>query len=219
MTSRSITQRLLASGEFSRPERLISNIMSPVLLAVPLFALMLWAQASETGQTAGALRAWGWAVLFYSLLPMLILLGFLRRGKISSLHIPRRENRHWPFAAGIFSYLGGYMMMAWELGPVGLSQAAAFALLLSGLATAGINLYWKISIHTTAVTLSGIFLCAAAGSYYAVHLLFCLCISIMAVFLVGWARIQLRAHTPAQVAGGILLGLLSGLGVLVAYPW
>lgn len=219
MPARSITQRLFSSEEIIRPERLISNMMSPVLLAIPLFGLMLWLQHPTPGYSGDALRAWGYAFTFYSLLPMLILLGFLRYGKISSLHIPRRENRHGPFLFGIFSYLGGYMMMAFELGAAGLAQAAAFSLLLSSLMTAGINLYWKISIHATAVTLSGVFFCVAIGRYEALHLPFAACLSITAVLLVGWARIRLRAHTPVQVVGGVLLGLFTSFGVLAVYPW
>jgi membrane-associated phospholipid phosphatase len=214
-----MSQRLFFSEEVSCPERLISNMMSPVLLAMPLFGLMLWLQQPMPDYAAGPLVVWGYAFTFYSLLPMLILVGFLRYGKISSLHIPRRQNRHWPFLLGICSYLGGYTMMVYELGFAGLSQAAAFALMLSGLLTAGINLYWKISIHATAVTLSGVFACAAVGRYAALHLPFTVCLSLAAILLVSWARVKLQAHTAGQVGGGILLALLTGGLVLRFYPW
>lgn len=219
MPVRSMSQRLFLSEEMSRPERLISNMMSPVLLAMPLFGLMLWLQQPLPDYAAGPLVVWGYAFTFYSLLPLLILFGFLRYGKISSLHIPRRENRHAPFLLGIFSYLGGYLMMVHELGFAGLSQAAAFALMLSGLLTAGINLYWKISIHATAVTLSGIFACAAVGRFAALHLPFTICLSLAAILLVSWARVKLQAHTAGQVGGGIILALLTGGLVLNLYPW
>lgn len=212
----SIAQRLRSSEELSRPERLVSNMMSPVLLAMPMFGLLLWIEAVPADT---ALRLWGWGFLFYSLLPMLILLVFLRSGKISSLHIPRRKERHQPFLWGLLSYAAGYLVMVWEVGWAGLVVAAALALLISASVTAVITIYWKISIHATAATLAALFLCTATWYYDAPYLLLTAGLSFSAVLLVSWARIRLRAHTPAQVAGGILSGLLVAAGVLHLYPW
>ena len=64
----------------------------------------------------------------------------------------------------------------------------------------GINLRWKISVHTAFVTASItvlIILYGAIGAATAVLLP-----------LLGWSRIELEHHSPAQVAAGALLPTL-----------
>jgi membrane-associated phospholipid phosphatase len=82
------------------------------------------------------------------------------------------------------------------------------------LVAAIISIKWKISLHMTAQGALAGMLLAIAFRHNANLLLF-----ISMVFfgggLVGWARLYLRAHTPAQVYIGYCTGL--ALAFLVLY--
>ena len=78
--------------------------------------------------------------------------------------------------------------------------AAFVAGLVSVVVFMGINLLWKISVHTA----------FAAGTVTMVILLYGALGAIAAVLLpiIGWSRIELEHHSPAQVAAGALLSAL-----------
>jgi len=59
---------------------------------------------------------------------------------------------------------------------------------------------WKISLHTAFVTASVTVLIILYGSIAAV--------TVLLVPLVAWSRIELKHHSPAQVAAGALLATL-----------
>jgi len=64
----------------------------------------------------------------------------------------------------------------------------------------GINLLWKISVHTAFIAASVVVLVILYGWIAAV--------TIVLVLLISWARIELGHHSLAQVAGGTLLAAL-----------
>ena len=61
----------------------------------------------------------------------------------------------------------------------------------------GINLLWKISVHTAFVAASVTVLIILYGPLGAA--------TAVLLPLIGWARIELEHHSPAQVATGALL--------------
>jgi membrane-associated phospholipid phosphatase len=76
-----------------------------------------------------------------------------------------------------------------------------------------INVYWKISLHTAFVSAAATILTLAYGAAAAWVFAF--------LPLVGWARLELKLHTPAQVAAGaflaaaIVTGTMWGFGLVV----
>ncbi len=70
-----------------------------------------------------------------------------------------------------------------------------------------INLTWKISIHTAALTTAGaIFLFFSQVIALSVSNIFSLIILLLLLPLMIWARLQLRVHTVAELFGGALSG-------------
>jgi membrane-associated phospholipid phosphatase len=68
-----------------------------------------------------------------------------------------------------------------------------------------INLYWKISLHTAFVSAAATILTLLYGAVGAW--------TFVLLAPVAWARLELKAHTPAQVAAGALLaaGIIAGV--------
>ncbi len=191
----------------------ISFILNPLILAPLMFQLIISAENPVEG--SGLML---WIVVFYALVPFIILASFRLMHKIETLEVRNQHKRHLPFALGILSYICGFAVILSVNGTHGLLPAAAFTLLISSLAAALINIRWKISIHCAAVAIAAVFLCGVFYDFRPGLFIAGCMIGILAIALMGWSRISLQAHTPGQVAGGILLGLFSGLMVLRFYP-
>ncbi len=88
-------------------------------------------------------------------------------------------------------------------------HALLVATLILGLTVAGISLVWKISLHMLGV---GMFVASAllvgGVKFWPIALL---------IPIVAWARLRLHRHTPYQLAGGTLLGVLITLVVFRLY--
>jgi membrane-associated phospholipid phosphatase len=97
------------------------------------------------------------------------------------------------------------LLLSW-LGAPGDVVAVAWAIAAGMLGTTAVTLVWKISYHAGAV----------AGALGVLALAFgpTLLAAAPILALVGWARVRLDAHTPAQVLAGTLLG---GTAAAVAF--
>ncbi|MET4107332.1 hypothetical protein [Hymenobacter sp. UYP22] len=177
---------------------LLSAVFHPLLVPSYLAGLL------EVQQAAGKGRLWA-VVLFTFLLPTGAALILLRLGRIDSLEMPQRQQRAWPLGLAALSFGAGAGWLHWQ------GVAPALVVGLAGMAVAVlltflITLRWKISAH-------GVGMGGAAGLLLALQLHFgrpgmgwVLAAAVLAA-AVGWARLELRAHTPAQVWAGLALGL------------
>lgn len=139
------------------------------------------------------------------LLPAILIWIMAKRNLISSLELPVREERTWPYLIFAVFYASTYFLMR----NIGLPQLyylfIAGALATIVLATI-INLFWKISIHMIGIGgLTGGFLVLSYRSLINEPLLIIGLILLSG--LVGFARLQSNTHSPAQVYTGYLLGL------------
>ncbi|MBU2651017.1 MAG: hypothetical protein KKA81_08780 [Bacteroidetes bacterium] len=136
--------------------------------------------------------------------PLIFLLILYYRGVIKTLHMESREERILPFILTIvFYYLTYYLLKNMQISPIfyyfliGTSLTAVIALL--------VNFFWKISIHM--VGIGGVL-----GAFLGLSLVLMIDIPLVLIIitlisgLVGFARLQLHAHTPAQVYAGFLAG-------------
>jgi membrane-associated phospholipid phosphatase len=108
-----------------------------------------------------------------------------------------REQRARPLLVGIASVVVGLLLLAALGAPRPL--VALVAAMAVGLATSLlVTLAWKISVHTA----------VNAGAVVILILVFGPMLLLLAplVALVGWARVEVGDHTPAQVIGGATLG-------------
>lgn len=186
---------------FRHLSRVVSHLLAPtvlvtaLLLSTPLrFPQVPWSQALV-------------AATFTTLIPWAVLGWARRTGKVSDIHVTRREQR-WPLLlAALASILLGLVLMAVLRAEAVLVREVL--LVLSGLlVTGGITLLWKISIHV------------AVAAFVAVHVLgdrpYGAAAAVAVVGILSWSRVQLEHHTSSQVFAGAVVGAL--IGLLALWP-
>lgn len=178
--------------------RRLARLVTEVLAPAPIVAALLLVVAWQSAPTVAAAAAWGLvAALFASLLPFLFILRGVRRGRLTDHHVGVREQRRTPLLMGLASVLVGLALLAAWSAPREL--LALVAAMLAGLVVSLlVTLGWKVSLHTS----------VAAGSVVILVLVFgpMMLVLLPVVGLIGWARVEVGDHSPAQVAVGALLG-------------
>ena len=165
-------------------------------MILPLIALAVW-YTDEVGAAVvrGSLTFFATA----SLLPCLFIYAAYRAGFVSSPDLPRRSERLQPALFAAVCAVAAYPLLRVAEAPaIFLPLSAALALQM--LALAVITFWWKISYHAAGV--AGVALVALAWGGASLAMPF-LALSM----LVGWARLHLHRHTPAQVVAGWLSAL------------
>ena len=142
--------------------------------------------------------------VFTFLIPLLNLLILYKLNYISSLHLEKRNERVYPLIMTALCYFGlFYLIYDFNIWP------AIKLFVLGGgiciLLTAIITIWWQISAHL--VGIGGVLGVMLALSYYMQMPIFA-AISGCILFAggIGFARLQLRAHTPIQVYVGFIVG-------------
>jgi len=178
----------------------ISNVFSP-----PVFGVVgIFASAAVSG-TWNALL---WAVLFTAIavgIPVLYIVWQLRLGKISDFHLRIRSERFKPMIVQILSLLTAAALLWTGPAPAILLETALWGASISVFLLA-VTLFWKISGHSTAAASFSVFMGFLFGPEVSPLLLL--------IPVVGWARVRIKRHTPAQVLAGTLTGLLFTIGFM-----
>ncbi|MCP4358109.1 MAG: phosphatase PAP2 family protein [Chloroflexi bacterium] len=178
--------------------RLFSNIVSPpVMFAVLGVAFGLYEDPSLIG--------FGWAAVYgllVSLAPILVVLYFLKTGRIKELHMTNKGERHLPYLSAVFFALLALVIITYFNGPELLRCLTIFnAIELTALGV--INTRWLISLHSTGIMATFLLVGLVFGWTAAIILI------LPFVFAVCFVRLYLNRHTPAQVIAGLLLGVFS----------
>ncbi len=180
----------------------LARVLTEVFAPAPTVAVLLLVVAWRSAPTAAESLKWGLlAALFASLIPLGYILRGVRRRRLSDHHVGVREQRPLPLLVGVASVLVGLALLAAWGAPRDL--VALVAAMAVGLATSLlVTLVWKVSVHTAVV----------AGAVVILVLVFGPALVALAplVTLVGWARVEVGDHSPAQVVAG------AGLGATVA---
>jgi membrane-associated phospholipid phosphatase len=177
-----------------RTARLVTEVLAPAPIVAVLPLVVAW----HSTPTAALAIAWGvTASLFASVLPFAVILLGVRRGRLTDHHVGVRQQRARPMLLGVASVLAGLELLVVVGAPrelVALVAAMTVGLSVSLLVT----LWWKVSVHTA----------VAAGAATVLALVFGP--ALLAVWplvgVIGWSRVQLGDHTPAQVLVGVVLG-------------
>ncbi|WP_435220740.1 hypothetical protein [Streptomyces sp. Tue6028] len=153
-----------------------------------------------TGWHAQHYAGLGWSlitILFAAVIPMLFIDSGIRRGRWADRNVGARNARLVVMAVIIASVLIGIALIAFFGGPT--SLIALTVTMMATLAVlAVITVAWKISVHQ-AVSAGAV---AIAALIYGPWML----LGFIPVAVVGWSRIALRDHTPAQVTAGTVVG-------------
>ncbi|CCH00152.1 hypothetical protein FAES_2143 [Fibrella aestuarina BUZ 2] len=184
-----------------------------------LFALLLYGAPARLNVDTYSLGARFSVLVLLFLgtfaLPSLLIFYLYRIGYLRDMTMPDRADRRLPFLLTGFIYTGVTYFFAFRMSLFSATSPGVSVLLagitLSILLVGMINQYWKISAHSVGV---GGVLGAVAGllAKSGDTDLFLPLVGLIAISgLVGSARLQLNAHTLAQVGAGLGLGLLVSL--------
>ena len=173
---------------------LVTHLFSPQVLAALTEIAICWRSATSRPE---ALRWLGLTVLFTWLLPVLVVLVALWLRYVDDIYIARREQRLVPMSLAAVSIVAGLATLGW-LGAPREVVALVWAMVVGVIATLAITLTWKISFHA-AVAAGALGILALAFGQPAL-------LGAPLLGLIGWARVRLGAHTPAQVYAGALVG-------------
>lgn len=185
-----------------RLARALTEAFAPTPVAIVALSLIAWHSTESSG---AAIR---WALLagvFAPVVPRVYLAWQVRRGAVTDVHVHRREQRPRVLLISTLCVGAGVALLAALGAPPALIATLAAAMIGLGVALA-ITLVWKISLHV------GIL----AGVVVALTQLVGPPMLALAPLVpaVAWARVQLRAHTPAQVLAGGAIGALVTIAAL-----
>ncbi|GAA4867381.1 hypothetical protein [Kitasatospora terrestris] len=142
--------------------------------------------------------AWAaFAALFAAVVPTLFIRAGIRRGSLEDRHVGRRKRRLVVIPFIMASVLFSFAVMVLADAPADMTAmvAAMFAALVPIMV---ITVWWKVSIHTAVAAGAVVCTAVALGPWWLLLL--------AAVPVIGWSRVVLRDHTPAQTVVGALVG-------------
>ena len=153
--------------------------------------------------------------LFTFLLPSINAFILLKMGRIKSLEMESIQERVVPYSSTAMYYFALYYLFYIREFP-SIFKIVILGAGISIFLTFIINFKWKISAHTVGI---GGIAGAALGIMYRLQLDMELAFIAILFFagIVGYARLKLNAHTPAQVYTGFVLGFLLELGLMLFY--
>jgi membrane-associated phospholipid phosphatase len=206
----------ISRGE-ERLAKFISVIFHPLLM--PTYGFILIFCTKNYISTFLILRSKiviiGITFLFTFIFPAINAMILLKMGRIRSLEMDSTKERLIPYGTTVLYYLA-LLYLFYQTNFLFIFKLVLLGATATIILTLLINTKWKISAHTAGI---GGVAGAVLGMLYRlqidVELIFFIVILIAGI--VGYARLRLNAHTPAQVYSGFLLGFLTQLILILQY--
>lgn len=176
----------------SRAARLVTDGFEPKNWILAVTLLVGWHADGAAGV------GWGlFGALFAAVIPVLFIKHGIRRGTWADRHLGVRQQRLVVMVFIICSVTTGTLLMSLLGAPT--AMVALITAMVSTLAILmAITFAWKISVHAAVASGSIAILALDYGPW--------LLAAYSLVALIGWSRVALRDHTPAQVVAGAVLG-------------
>jgi len=179
-----------------RVAKLTSNILNPYLVSLVVIIVL---SLESTTSISDAIK-WSLILVGVTIMPVFSVIVYLaHKEKLEGIFIVARRQRNKFYLLASICAVASFLILL--LGDAPLVLIATFVAALSAIIVfMGINLLWKISLHTA----------FAAGSVTVLTILYGAvgALTIMLVPPIAWARIELNQHSPAQAIAGALLAAL-----------
>jgi membrane-associated phospholipid phosphatase len=191
------------SSGLDRTARVLTEVLSPAHLVIAITFV------SGLATDGSWLTRLGWALaasFFTGIVPYVVGLRAIAKGKLSSRHLPNRRERVRPMAWTLLSVLVGWTLLIVAHAPAEVLAVQA-AMVTGAMVALAITTVWKISLHAGVAASAA--LCASALFGWGLAPVWLL------VAAVGWSRVQLRDHTLAQVVAGTVIGTVAALPALL----
>ncbi|MFE9253903.1 hypothetical protein [Streptomyces sp. NPDC006879] len=176
----------------NRAARLVTDHFEPKNWIIAVTLLVGWHVDGPSGVGWGLLGA-----LFAAVLPVAFIKLGIRRGTWADRHLGVRQQRLLVMVFIICSVATGTLLMR-LLGAPAAMVALIAAMVTTLVILMAVTTLWKISVHTAVSSGSIAILALEYGPW--------MLAAYPLTALIGWSRIALRDHTPAQVVMGSVLG-------------
>ncbi|MFC1901567.1 phosphatidic acid phosphatase [Chloroflexota bacterium] len=173
--------------------KLASDLLNPFLVS---FAVIILLSFESTSSLSEAIK-WSLITAALSVLPVfLVVISLVKNKKVDGIFTSARRQRYTIYLMASTCGIIGDAVLFYLEAPTLL--VATFTAGLAAIITfMMINLMWKISLHTAFAAASVTILSIVYGTVGA--------LTAVLLLTVAWARIELKHHSPAQVAAGALL--------------
>lgn len=196
---------------------ILSVIFQP-LFAPSMGLFLLFNTDSIYGDFPFKYKAMIWVMVFTFtyLLPGLFIALLSKLGVVASIKLENRNERYFPFAMTLLSYTAGTFILQHFNAPAMVSMIVIGAGISIFIALT-VSFFWKISAHMTGIG-------GLVGSVVVIalhlHQNYAIILSTAVFFsgLLGFARLELKAHTLRQVYAGFLLGFFAVFFTVLASP-
>ncbi len=185
--------------------RTLSYIFDGSYISIPVFIIICLRIVDNV------FLALGWAILcliFATIIPFLYIFILFRKKLVYDIHLPKKENRIKPLIVAIISYVMGFFVLYVLGAPVFLKAIFALSLINAVILTT-ITYFWKISFHTSWITITSISFYILFGRWMLLLLLL--------ILLIGWARVKIKRHTIMQVVMGAAISAIVALFIFNRY--
>ena len=189
----------LYEGEISPGTEKVATIFSvvgqPIFIPIPVF-ILLATMMDDPGKAVLTVLI---SLLFVTVIPTAVTYYFsIKLGRRDG-DIPDRTLRFKPMMLGVLSYaIGTVILYLMDVPDIIWVLMLCYAIVTFVMTI--ITLYWKISIHSVGVAGPAM---ALSVVFWPWGLLF-----ILVLPPIVWSRYVLKKHTPAQLAGGIIVGVV-----------
>jgi membrane-associated phospholipid phosphatase len=190
-----VTGKLYGSARFAK---VISYMFDGSALVLPMFfAACFYKQENFMKMLPSFIVS----SLFAAFIPYFFILFLYKFRKLNDLHIPKRKQRMLPLLVVNVSVFAGLPFLL--LTDPSKMMRSVYTIYMIGLPVVTlITLFWKISFHSSFITMFSIVSLIIFGGWAV--------FTILLIPLVGWARLKLKRHTPVQVfCGGALTGVIA----------
>jgi len=174
----------------------MSNVLNPYLVSLVVIVLLALKSTPSTGDAI----KWSLILVAITILPIFSVIVYLaHKEKLDGIFISARQQRNKLYLLASACTIASCLVLLYLGAPL-LLVATIVAALSAAIIFMGINLLWKISLHTA----------FAAGSVTALTIVYGAAgaLSLMLVPPVAWSRIELEQHSPAQAVAGAFLAAL-----------
>jgi membrane-associated phospholipid phosphatase len=184
----------------------VSNIINPVF--IPTFAtaiLMLSLEGEALPDEARDIELFLLVACFTTILPMILVLCLYWQGKLSTLNMYHRTERHIPLIASTLfvSYVAFIVSKNWNSGILGNCLIATSICLFVMIF---VTRFHKASMHSAGVCGLIAVLLSAQIVYKAEGIFWITVICMFLAILTMLARLRLKAHTLIEVISGAMIG-------------
>lgn len=185
----------------------ISAITSPFVVLPGFASLLTWRYSPGWHQ----FLLWSAIAVFFSTgIPFIYIALGTRTGRITDIHVMRREQRSGPFILSLVSSSAGSAILYCVGAPLPL-VVLGVAIVANGIVFALITMRWKISMHLSVFTASVM----AAAVLIDGRSLWLLAL----LPAVVWARARRTRHSVSQGIAAVLVSAAVTLGVLALFGY